>query len=186
MEVERDVAESGGGVVLGRTVEPFFITGLPRSRTAWMAAFLTEGNVFCHHEFLNRCLTREAFYTGMRRNGCRIGNSDPGLVITDFQSRFPAAKTLIIRRPRDDAFASIAAMFPPDIPVSRAAFESMADNIDRLKGMQVGFSDLDSAMPDICAYLDLPYNLERHELFNSLNIQTQDLVLRHDIVKLWR
>lgn len=186
MEVERNLAESGGHQLPRGTVEPFFITGLPRSRTAWMAAFLTDGDVFCHHEFLNRCLTREAFYSGMRRNGCRIGNSDPGLVITDFQSRFPAAKTLIIRRPRDEAFAALAEMFPPDIPVSRAAFESMADNIDRLKGMQVGFSDLDSAMPDICAYLDLPYNLERHELFCRLNIQTSDLELRHDIVNLWR
>lgn len=186
MEVERNLAESGGHQLPRGTVEPFFITGLPRSRTAWMAAFLSDGDVFCHHDLLNYCLTREAFYDGMRRGPHRTGNSDGGLVITDFQSKFPASRTVVIQRDRDESFASLVELFPPDLPVNRAAFETMADNIDRLKGMKVGFSDLDSAMPDICEYLDLPYNPDRHELFSRLNIQTTDIVLRHDIVSLWR
>ncbi len=28
----------------------FFVTGLPRSRTAWMSAFLTTGETLCYHE----------------------------------------------------------------------------------------------------------------------------------------
>ena len=28
----------------------FFVTGLPRSRTAWMAAFLSTGETLCYHE----------------------------------------------------------------------------------------------------------------------------------------
>ena len=30
--------------------EPFFITGLPRSRTAWMAVAMTASRTFCRHE----------------------------------------------------------------------------------------------------------------------------------------
>jgi hypothetical protein len=32
------------------SAKPFLITGLPRSRTAWMAAYLTNGRVMCKHE----------------------------------------------------------------------------------------------------------------------------------------
>src|SRR5580700_9385789 len=36
---------------------PFIIMGLPRSRTAWLAAFLTDGDVHCHHELMRMCQT---------------------------------------------------------------------------------------------------------------------------------
>lgn len=31
---------------------PFFITGLPRSRTAWLANFCTHGGILCGHDLL--------------------------------------------------------------------------------------------------------------------------------------
>src|SRR5581483_3193569 len=40
---------------LRRDHPPFLIVGLPRSRTAWLAAFLTGGEVHCHHELLRQC-----------------------------------------------------------------------------------------------------------------------------------
>jgi len=33
----------------------FFITGLPRSRTAWFSAFMTASGYPCLHEGLNGC-----------------------------------------------------------------------------------------------------------------------------------
>lgn len=35
----------------------FLIVGFPRSRTAWLANFLTHGNVSCGHELLSDCST---------------------------------------------------------------------------------------------------------------------------------
>lgn len=34
------------------SAKPFIITGLPRSRTAWLSAFMSTGNAICHHEIL--------------------------------------------------------------------------------------------------------------------------------------
>lgn len=33
-------------------MRPYFVYGLPRSRTAWLANFLTDGPSFCFHELL--------------------------------------------------------------------------------------------------------------------------------------
>ena len=34
----------------GQQAGKFFVTGLPRSRTAWMSAFLSTGETLCYHE----------------------------------------------------------------------------------------------------------------------------------------
>ena len=60
----------------------FFITGLPRSKSAWMSTFFTGNNCFCYHEVLRvsngfddaiqKLLSREEMY---------VGNSDSSLPI---------------------------------------------------------------------------------------------------------
>mgnify|MGYP003658643839 CR=1 FL=1 len=162
---------------------PFWITGLPRSRTAWMSAFLTNGDVFCHHEFLKDCTSREMFYEAMSVQDKRIGNSDTGLVVTDFQTRFPDSKTVIIDRDPVDVYVSLSEIYEG---INLDNFWSMVQDISELKGMRVPFDRLDDEMPNICEYLDIPYDKARHELFKILNIQTTDLVLRHETVKVWR
>ena len=161
---------------------PFFLTGLPRSRTAWMAAFLTNGDVLCHHEFLKDCTSREMFYEGMRAQHKRIGNSDSGLVITDFQTKFPDSKTVIIERNPADVYASLSEIFD----VSLEGFYLMAKEVEKIEGLRVPFTRLDDEMPTICEYLDIPYDKARHDLFKILNIQSTDLVLRHEAVNVWR
>ena len=39
----------------------FFITGLPRSRTAWFSAFMTASGFPCGHELINNCETVEDY-----------------------------------------------------------------------------------------------------------------------------
>ena len=121
------------------------------------------------------------FYDGMRAQYKRIGNSDSGLVITDFQTRFPDSKTVIIDRAPADVYASLSEIFD----VSLEGFWAMTKEVDKLKGLRVPFNKLDDEMPVICEYLDIPYDKARHELFKDLNIQTTDLVLRHEAVAIW-
>ena len=44
----------------------FFITGLPRSRTAWFSAFMTASGFPCGHELINNCETIEEYKEKIR------------------------------------------------------------------------------------------------------------------------
>lgn len=107
---------------------PFFITGLPRSRTAWMANFLTWGNSFCHHD----ALRLECSVAGLRKQieRCRawyVGDSDSGLMwfAEDIVKAWPDARWVLIRRPMQECLESYQNYFPrhpyPGIPVLKDA-----------------------------------------------------------------
>jgi len=94
----------------------FFITGLPRSRTAWMASFMTAGKAVCLHEPRNwehLWLENAYFPVNGKTPGkiSHIGISDSGLgfqlqnIIDTY-----APRVLIIDRPIDEVEASLAAL----------------------------------------------------------------------------
>ena len=59
----------------------FFITGLPRSRTAWLANWLSTGEVFCYHDIATRMLSDVEELPGFfeRSPYKHTGVSDPSL-----------------------------------------------------------------------------------------------------------
>lgn len=94
---------------------PFFITGLPRSRTAWMANWLTTPVSRCFHDLLGRATTWPEFegrLTGAIREpgdtAAVRGDSDSGLLFTVAKMKqcWPAARWLLIDRPFDEAWES--------------------------------------------------------------------------------
>ena len=162
-------------------MEPFFITGLPRSRTAWMAAFLTGDGVLCHHELMKFCKTKAEFYRSFDHPSLRIGNSDSGLMMTDFQNVFPDSPTVIIERPLDDVLQSLHDI---EILVPREYLEDMQSKLSSLKAMRVEFENLDRQLPDVCDYIGVPYNREKHDIFRSLVVVTVDFT--PDNYLIWR
>lgn len=92
-------------------MQPFLITGLPRSRTAWMAHFFTVPGVWCEHEpsyHFTHLNDLEAFYARGAGHGMRVGASDHGLgwwlpeII-----RKHGAKVLLIERDIHDVNADL-------------------------------------------------------------------------------
>jgi len=60
----------------------FFITGLPRSRTAWLSSFFTGNNCFCYHEVIRISKSfDEAIGKMLNRKEMYVGNSDSSLPI---------------------------------------------------------------------------------------------------------
>ena len=59
---------------------PFLIFALPRSRTAWLAAFLDNASVRCHHEALIDYSTFDEFGKNMGRYLFH-GNADSGMAL---------------------------------------------------------------------------------------------------------
>jgi len=186
----------------------FFLTGLPRSRTAWLAAYLTNPSkyTYCYHEALNGLRSRDEFteimegpiggplFGGVARHPwIKVGNSDSGLMYTDFQERFPDAPVVIILRPYEDvvnSFRHKGLGLNPDEPM-RELLDTTRQFIDAIvlaspaRALAVNYEDIDERLEEICTYINVPYDYHRHQLFKELNIQTKELTGDPESLKLW-
>lgn len=86
----------------------FFITGLPRSRTAWLANLFTTGAQVCHHDLLGKVDSLAEFELKLRAAAV-AGDADSGLVwiFPKLRELYPAARWLLIERDPADSVASI-------------------------------------------------------------------------------
>jgi hypothetical protein len=129
---------------------PIFITGLPRSRTAWLANLFTWGEAFVEHDALKHLedvaelpahFEALAAATGART----VGTSDSGLLMVwrRTMALFPGARWLHVRRPFEEARACFFQAFgrtpyqgmrSPTWPETVAVF-------DRLQQVQQEFLD---------------------------------------------
>lgn len=88
---------------------PFFIAGLPRSGTTFLANFFTTAGVFCHHEALLGCENMEKYAERMRlRDYYQVGDSDSGLAWYEdrVRERFPNSLWVGIDRDATDVALS--------------------------------------------------------------------------------
>jgi len=79
----------------------FFITGLPRSRTSWLANFFTYNNAFCFHEATRFCANMQDLKELMKSHEAgNIGNADPALlhIMDDVKKIFPDSRIVLIER----------------------------------------------------------------------------------------
>lgn len=93
---------------------PFFITGLPRSRTAWLANFFTWGNAFCHHDLLRLgCSVPELSKNLEATRAEFVGDSDSALLLLapEIVKAWPAARWVLVLRPVEEAVADFQAAF---------------------------------------------------------------------------
>ena len=162
----------------------FFVAALPRSRTAWCAAFFSASyGQFCYHEGLRKCKTPRDFLRKMQIGGYDfVGNSDCGLALTYFQDIWPDAPTLKIWRPFKDVNESLNRL---GMDVDWDMVLKIDELMNNITGMDVDYSELDARMPQICTYLGLQYNEQKHELFTQLNIQTTDFTPDQEALAAW-
>lgn len=85
---------------------PFAILALPRSRTAWLSAWLTDGDRVCYHEALGYAHTRD---TLRRLAADRHGLAETsGLALPRvLHSALPDANYLVVRRDPQQVIASL-------------------------------------------------------------------------------
>lgn len=154
----------------------FVITGLPRSRTAWTAAYLTHGETFCIHEGLKLCANgvgalRKAF----PRHAIYRGISDPAAALAQdkFIAEFPLAKWIIIERPyKDVEMALKRANAPSDgLHIIQAKLEELRAKVDPLV---IPFQDLNQCIENMARHINpaWDHSKERRDMMLSLNIQS--------------
>jgi hypothetical protein len=141
----------------------FVITGMPRSRTSWFAAYLTHGDTFCHHEAIH-------FNKSMDMPGYKnVGNSDSGYPLNEaWAKELGNHKIVIVHRDIDEVVESLSYVGIHDV---RPLLEEIHRNMDKLTGLHVKFENVNEHLPDICEYLEVPYDEQRAMLFSALNIE---------------
>lgn len=161
---------------------PFFITGLPRSRTGWMAAWLTTATSLCLHDGLLGCTNLDAFAERLAAGHRAFnGDSDSALLLYQRQLRkqFPQARWVVIQRSPTTCYQSVRKAFP-DLATPRDTqllFDRAMDELHSLEkhALCVEFEELDQvkSASDIWDHClpGLTFDKERWQLFNGLKIE---------------
>lgn len=161
--------------MMGQT--PFFVTGLPRSRSAWLANWLTTDATLCLHD------TR--FSRDLLRPGRRIGFAGPELVqeFERIRKVVPEAPWLIVWREPEEALRAFdrwaGKRLPPDRSAVRRLWESRVDallDMGRQFGVkQVAFNTLhlEKTARWIWSWLlpGVDWDQARWEMLERLNVQ---------------
>ena len=149
----------------------FFIAGLPRSRTAWLANLLTTKDSFCFHEVIGR--------TGMlpERTDKYVGSAETCSYLIP-----EGSKTVIIHRSVDDCMASMAKSFDitnAELDLLRAAFEVESVALYKLSGLHIDFEDIDDNIEHIWKYLlpSIPVDLDRVAEMKRVNVSLNTRIL---------
>ncbi len=128
----------------------FIITGLPRTRTAWMSAVLSGGDAICFHEPKNRFGSWDAFYAyATTLDYGYIGISDSSISIDPHfpWPLFEMAKVVIIDRNPAEVADSYASFL--DIPITESwnligkAYDGLLNIVKERKCVHVGYEALD-------------------------------------------
>lgn len=166
---------------------PFFVTGLPRSRSAWIANYLSYGTTFCFHDALKDCqagVSRLHSIFDVKANV--VGNSDPAnaLVQDKLIERFPGAKWVVVDRPFNEVKASVEALGVDTAPLYRLQLKIEELRL-KVKPLIVPYGALDSSIKDIARYVNPEWHHPeaRHEMLVHMNVQTDVAWAKSEMAK---
>lgn len=135
-------------------MKPFYILGLPRSRTAWLSCFMNYGVTSCVHDPARYCDSMSAYNSNL---GDGRGIADTGTYILDDWHPIEGAKILIVRRPVQEVIKSLC-LFKGDISLHEIrAVGYQNRKLDFIEAspeaMSVNFDDIDRKIYQIWKFL---------------------------------
>ena len=168
-------------------LDKYFITGLPRSGTAWLANFMTYGSSFCYHEALRFCSSKDRFKEMLSLDGYDyVGNSDSGLgFFVDWIP--PDSKVVIVERDSSEVVESLKNAFINtfDLDKLNAILNATLLNLEVIKKrfdtLVIPYGKFTQASCDMIwshCLPRVPLNKERAEMLIGMNvsINNNDLV----------
>lgn len=151
----------------------FFISGLPRSKTAWLANFLSGGNTICLHDAFTRCARVEDLKAIMENLPYQnVGHADPANLLFSNRLRevFPQAKWVLVNRDPFEARQSCAEAFGVDTPLTEMFL------MDSVKSaMHVDFDLVEHRAMEIAEFVAPGFvcHPERLNMLANFNVQLQ-------------
>ena len=181
----------------------FFITGLPRCRSAWFANLLTYGNrygeSFCFHDAWHGLESVEAIRPKLENmcgqlvhyddhHKCRpvVGISDPALLLfwRQMAEWYPDAKWVVVLRDYKDAVKSCTKVTTPNRKVALLPMvKELGALVSELDPMVIEFGDITSeTITKLENYLDVDFGpKERIEMLLKFNVQIDPALLQSSI-----
>jgi hypothetical protein len=164
----------------------FFVVGLPRTRSAWLANFLTNGDAICHHELMRSVTDLAALRNKLNGTNtyAAVGDADPTLagMLPEALAAFPEAYWVFVFRELDEAYEAWQRAFP-NLNKPLAAFDAAANAMEAAartltesgRVLRVAYEYLDerqtcSEIHEFC--LGRPMDVERWRLLNILRVTT--------------
>lgn len=113
-----------------------------------------------------------------------VGNSDCGMFITDYQTRWPHSKTVIIHRDMPDVLKSL---HRAGVDLDPAILVDMRNSLMSVQGFHVMYSAIDQHIEDIHRWLtDAPFDKEYADRMVSTNIQLDEITGSPEALSIWR
>lgn len=158
----------------------FFITGLPRSRTAWIANLFTYGPAYCFHEAPMFCEWDINKIPEMFKhvNKPYVGNSDSSIPhFMDFHEKiFPDARYVLVTHDVKIAAKETDEIFGFDTKASLLQCQAaLIEYAKRFNPFVIAFNDLNKiesvrALWNYCIPTE-PFDELRYRMLNDFNIQ---------------
>lgn len=108
---------------------PYFILGTPRSRTAWLSAFLSTQERPCQHEPSRFLRDQDDLLALLRDPDAAVSDSALTFRWREIRRERPDARIVVVRRPLPDVIESAAAA---GLPSTTAMLRQMAYQLDLL------------------------------------------------------
>ena len=159
-----------------------FVTGLPRSRTYWFSRYFSACGAPCHHEHLAAVKSRNEFYAEMESGA---GDSDHMLYITDYETRWPDARRLIIRRPLGEVMRSLMAIgIRPSLP----QLMQNLDGINSVTGLHVRYCDINKSLRAIHEYMvpNIPFSQDLADRMIASKLESVKRDADPSCLDIWR
>lgn len=160
----------------GLVIKPFFVAGLPRSRTAWLSVFLSQSGRHCWHDGMNGCRTIAEY---MEKIGDG-GDSSTGLHLFAFNELYPNSNIIVIEKSQDEIESCINWVNKTYGIDSRADIHRQNELLLSTKGLRVKQSEINSRLEEIFTYLTGDEWQPRYENIASKNIQADPYSLDYD------
>ena len=165
-------------------MRPFLITGLPRSRTAWLAHLFTMPGVWCEHEPSGRFESLSDlgdYFKPKSGSGWRIGAADHGLGwwLAEILHRWEP-RVLLVERPVEEVYAALRGLgLPAECMQYLLELKRREDLVRQHPNvLAVPFSKLDDHRTMQRAWFHLlpgvPFDESRFEYMRRFNIQLTD------------
>lgn len=158
----------------------FFITGLPRSRTAWLSVLLSDQDSFCYHELLSNCQGISEFHKKLSNPFFnKVGNSDSGLSLywDKIKNYYKNCPLILIYRNEQESLDSLKNSLKLSQEQAEFVIEYTSEKLKTLDPtLTVYYEDLDNyeICNDIFKHIinkNLKY--EKWEALNKLNITVE-------------
>ena len=144
----------------------YFVAALPRSKTAWLAVFLSQSGKYCFHDGMNGCNTLEEYKDKIGDDG----DSSTGLQLFDINNLFPDSPIVVIEKSKEELEHCIE-WCGSTFGTTRITMLEQYDQLMSVKGLRVKQSDIFHRLKEIFEYLTGCEWMNHYRYLTSFNIQ---------------